>query len=214
MSVSLQTDVDVCNLALTGMLGKPTITSLTQNNVEAQRCALFYPMARDEIAQASNWTFLRERASLAEISNTQERGWLKAYDAPSRALKLMYLYEPDFPLIPVRDYAFESGVIFASISPAYAFYITLEDRSPAVWPIHFKRAIAARLAELLAPGMTRRASDVNAMRELSKQELALAIERDASVEYVSYTEDESYVYGVDGQRAAPPTYDGSTFWRR
>lgn len=212
--MSLQTDVEVANLALIGFLGKTGISSMTQTSVEAQRSAFFYPMARDEIAQASNWTFLRERAVLAEVTNTQTAAWLKAYDFPSRAMKLMYLSEPAWPLIPVKDYTIEGGKIFTNLSEARALYITLEGKTPADWPMHFSKAVAAKMAELMAPSMTRRSSDVDAMRTMAAQELAKAIEIDASTEHVSYTEDESYVYGVDGQRAEPPTYDGSEFWRR
>lgn len=211
---ALATSIDICNLALVGHLGKASITSFTQQSLEARRCAVFYPMAVEEVAQASDWTFLRELVSLAEIPNGLSEAYTYAYAYPSRALKFMYLYEPDRPKIAIKDCLIGSGGIYCNISPAYARYVTLEDRGPDVWSLHFKKAVAGKIAELLAPGFTRRPADVDAMRNVATQELAKAIEIDASQEHTSYTDDESYVYGVDGQHASQPTYDGSTFWRR
>jgi hypothetical protein len=210
----LASPVEIANLALVGYLGKTSISSFTQAGVEAVRAAVFYPMARDEVAQASNWTFLRERATLAEVINDQPEAWTYCYDFPNRALKFMYLCEPRFPLRTWPEYQIVGQRIYTHLGEAQALYITLEGSSESEWPLHFKKAIAAKMAELMAPGMTRRTSDVDAMRTLAQQELARAIENDASTEHVSYTEDESYVYGVDGQRASPPSYDRSIFWRR
>jgi hypothetical protein len=214
MSSSLPNDVAICNLALVGHLGKASISSFTQSSTEAVRCALFYPMACEEIAQASDWSFLRELVALSEMPNDLPEAYGFKYAYPQRALKLMYLYDPSFPKRPMKDYLIGSGAIYTNVSPAYARYITLEDRGPETWPLHFKKAVAAKVAELLAPGFTRRKDDVNAMRDMAQQELARAIENDASQEHTSYTDDETYVYGVDGQQANPPSYDGSTFWRR
>lgn len=211
--MALSNAVEICNLALVGYLGKASISSFTQNSVEAQRCSVFYPLAVEEIAQSSDWTFLREQVALAEIANDQATAYLAAYAFPIRALKLMFLYEPDRPKVALKDYFVSSGTIYCNTSPAYARYITLEDRGPETWSLHFKNAVAAKVAELLAPGFTRRASDVDAARNRAQQELAKAIEIDASTEHTSYTEDESYVYGNDGHRASPPSTDGSSFWR-
>lgn len=212
--MSLATAVEICNLALVGYLGKTSISSFTQGSVEAQRCSVFYPIAVDEIAQASDWTFLRETVALAEITNDLTEAYTHAYTFPVRAKKLMYLFEPDRPKVAVKDYLIGGSAIYCNMSPAYARYVTLEDRGPEMWSLHFKKAVAAKVAELLAPSMTRRTSDVDAMRNMAVQELNAAIQNDASQEHTSYTDDESYVYGNDGQRSAPPSYDGSTFWRR
>jgi hypothetical protein len=212
--MSLATPVEICNLALVGYLGKTSISSFGQGSVEAQRCSVFYPIAIDEIAVASDWTFLRETVALASVANDLSEAYTDAYTFPVRAKKLMYLFEPDRPKVAVKDYLIGSGLIYCNMSPAYARYITLEDRGPEKWSLHFKKAVAAKVAELLAPSMTRRSSDVDAMRSMAVQELSRAIEVDASQEHTSYTEDESYVYGNDGQRSSPPSYDGSTFWGR
>lgn len=209
----LNNAVEICNLALVGYLGKASIASFSQASLEARRCFTFYPIAVEEIAQSSDWTFLREQVALAEIANDQSTAYLAAYAYPVRALKMMFLYEPDRPKKAVKDYLISSGTIYCNMSPAYARYVTLENRGPETWPIHFKKALAAKVAELLAPGFTRRSSDVDAMRNMAAQELSKAIEIDASTEHTSYTEDESYVYGNDGQQSSRPTSDGSTYWR-
>lgn len=212
MMPALANDVAICNLALTGYLGKPGITSFTQAGVEAVRCKQFYPLARDFVARKSDWTFLRERAALAEVTNTAAVSWSKAYAFPPRALKFRYLYEPSRPTVPEMQYQIVGPVIFTHLSPAYAHYTTLEDRAPSGWPLHFQTAIAAKLYEYLAPFMTRRGSDVDAARRLAQQELSQAIEEDASQEFTTYVVDDSYSDGTRGDRRAEAAYDGSTFW--
>jgi hypothetical protein len=209
---ALSSEVAICNLALTGLLGKPGIASFTENSTSAQRCDQFYPLALDEVAQASDWTFLRERKALAQVTNNFEEGWGVAYDYPNRALKLFYLFEPSQPETPIRDYRRIGSEIYANIEGAWAHYVTLQDSPVIEWPMHFSRAVAAKLAEYLAPSMTRRGSDVDAFRTMAEQHLAKAIEIDGSTEFTTYTEDETYAYGVRHDYRRNGTYDGSTFW--
>lgn len=210
---ALATPVEVCNLALSGYLGKPMILSFTQTGTEAAKCRLFYPLAREAIATATDWSFLRERVALSEITNDRSTEWDKAYDMPSRALKLFHLVDPNRAWHKVKEYHLSSGKIYTNLEGAYAHYVTLEDTSESDWNLRFKLALAAKLAELLAPSMTRRSSDVERFRVQAAQEVALGIEEDAGTEFVRYATDESYVNGNLGEVPVPAQPDGSNFWR-
>lgn len=211
--MTLATDIEICNLALVGNLGKNSIVSFSQSgSPEATKCKTFYPVALEYVVTKNDWSFLRERAALAEVTNTRSQFWDKAYDMPSRSKKLFYLLDPYRAKTPYRDYQISRGVIFTNLSPAYAHYVTLEGSDIGSWPITFKMAIAAKLSELLAPSMTRKSSDVETFRVMAAQNIAMAIEEDAGQEHVRYATDESYVYGVMDY-VPGAEYDGSTFWR-
>lgn len=209
---TLATPVEIANIALTVYLGKQTISSFSQSGVEATRCRVAYPIALEQTAQASDWSFLRERAALALVANDKEQDYVYAYDAPSRALKLFYLVEPGAPKTPYRHYLLEGGKIYTNLGEAVAHYVTLQGKNPADWPVHFKMAIAAKMAELMAVSFTRNMSNKDAYRQLAVQELGLAIEQDAAQEFTTYTEDYSYVDGRTDARRTGPAHDGSTFW--
>lgn len=210
MSGGITTEVDIVNMALTGFLGKPGITSFNQpNNASAIAGANWYPIAEAEVATATPWTFLRERRNLAQVTNDRSTVWSYAYDFPSRAHKFYYLVDPGGKgqLAAHRDYEIGRGVIYADLSPVEAYYTTLEDKSISDWPIAFNLAIAAKVAEYLAPSMTRRASDVENARIRADQELAKAIEWDAQQEFSTYVFDDAYVTGT-----TPST--GAGFWKQ
>lgn len=209
----MDTPVEISNYALVAYLGKPTISSFTEDSVEARRCAFLYPYAMSDIARASHWSFLREQAALAGVTNDRPDAWSFCYDLPSRALKIFSLADPALPDTPYRHYHISNGVVYANLPEARANYTTLEDRPLAAMSSEFKSAVAAKLAELLAPTMTRRSSDVERMRTLSQMELSKAIERDAAQEHTTYTKDEEYVYGREATIKSPVLQaDGSTMW--
>lgn len=214
MSTTLTTPVEIANLCLIGHYGKAAISSFTQSGQEAQKCAFFYPLALEEVAAASNWTFLRERAALAQAVNPYPNEYDFAYDRPSRALKLLYLVSPRRPLEKYKAYRLDGDLLMTNLSEAEAVYTTLQQRPLSSMTLEFKKAVAAKLAELLAPSFTRRDSDVNKFRVMAEQEIAKAIEKDAAAEHDVYTVDERYVYGNSSPYDEPASYDDSTFWRR
>lgn len=209
----LATDVEIANFSLQAHLGKPGIVSFTQTgSPEATKCKTFYPVAREFVATRSDWSFLRERAALAVVTNDRDGFWDVAYDVPSRALKLFYLVDPYRAKTPYRDYDLGGGKIYTNLTGAYAHYVTLDGSDVSDWPLKFKLAIAAKLSEFLSPSMTRKPSDVEKFRVMAEQDINKAIEEDAGSEYVRYAQDESYVWGtvdhIPGRE-----YDGSSFWR-
>lgn len=206
--------VDICNHALVSLLGKTPITDLTEESPTAQAANRVYDPALKIVAAASDWTFLRERATLSQLAtNPREEQWLYAYDLPSRSLVFRGIADPIDPKRRHHEYLIASGTIYSSLSDATGIYTTLVDKSPADFSQEFSLALAAKIAEMLVMPVTRKTGLLEPMRRLYAQELGLAIERDASQEFTRYATDYSLVSGTTEDRARKPhSHDGSTYW--
>ena len=76
--------VDICNLALAHLGDAATIASIDppEGSAQAEHCARFYPIARDNLLEMHNWNFSTRRALLAEVTNDWVQ-WQHAYALPS-----------------------------------------------------------------------------------------------------------------------------------
>lgn len=92
----MASSVDICNLALGHLGDEATVASLDppDGSVQADHCAQFYPIARDQVLVAHVWGFATKRATLALLDATPPDGWLYAYSAPSNCLRevAVFLY--------------------------------------------------------------------------------------------------------------------------
>lgn len=213
MTGAISSNVDIANLAL-AHLGKPRIVSLTQSGTEASLASRFVEIATEYVARASDWTFLREQIPLSQIANDRPEDWDFCYDYPSRALKFRTLADPRRPEQVYREYRLSSGKIYTDLDEARARYTTLEGTGPSDWSLEFCMAISAKMAELMAPSLTRRRADIETMRVLYLTEFGKAVETDAGQEWTPYDLDYSYVHGregaQDGRRQRQT--DGSSIW--
>lgn len=59
--------VDICNLALARLGDSATVASIDppEGSAQSEHCARFYPLARRQIFEAHNWSFLIRREKLA-----------------------------------------------------------------------------------------------------------------------------------------------------
>lgn len=208
----LTSSVDIVNMALGAHLGKPTIVSYDADTQDAAKCRLWYPVSVRFVAHLSDWSFLREIASLAVLTNDRSDFYDYRYAYPSRALKLFSLLDPMDDVTPYDNYEIVGGNIYTPLYQARAKYSTLENTAEEDWPLFFKIAVAAKLAELLAPSMTRRSTDIERFRIMAAQAASQGIEEDASQENTTYARDYSYA----NEDATTSTYerqtDGSTIW--
>lgn len=80
--------IDICNLALShfGQDGVISAISPPDGSAEAEHCARFYPIARDELLEMHPWTFASKRATLAELTNDRE-DFEYRYAVPADCLK-------------------------------------------------------------------------------------------------------------------------------
>ena len=80
--------VDICNLALAHLGNRAQVVSISpvDGSVEADYCARFYPIARDEILEMADWSFARARASMAQLEVNPSSTWSFAYQRPANCL--------------------------------------------------------------------------------------------------------------------------------
>lgn len=79
--------VDIANLALAHLGDKAGVTSFEppDGSAQAQHCARFYPMARDAMLEAHDWSFARKTTQLALLADNPT-GWACAYALPADCL--------------------------------------------------------------------------------------------------------------------------------
>ena len=215
MPVTTSTPIDICNLAL-GHLGKPSIVSFTEGSREANLCNSQYDMARRLALVRSPWTFARRTVVLAELeTNVHADAWEFAYDVPNTVLKVIRLLEPgqvpNWNAQP-QDMYLEAGSIYCNVPEARLAHI-VNNEDVGSWSPDFADAVALKLAERLAPNVTRRAADAREFAEAYRQQIALAAEIDAQQEPAFYRYGDGYSDSRDtatgyGRRQA----DGSRIW--
>src|ERR1035437_8842278 len=88
MTTAAQTEVSICNLALS-RLGAKRITALTAATVEAQRCTLHYASDRDSLLRGHTWVFAMVRAALSEDTTVPAFGYDHQYILPSDCLRVV-----------------------------------------------------------------------------------------------------------------------------
>jgi hypothetical protein len=93
-----QTDVEICNLALTHIGQRAQVSSIepVDGSAESTYCAVYYPVARDLVLEMHNWSFCMTRAALA-LTVEPLFGWLYAYVKPNDSIKIIGVYPPDSP---------------------------------------------------------------------------------------------------------------------
>ncbi len=86
--------VDICNLALARLGDCATVASIDppEGSTQAEHCARFYPLARREIFEAHNWSFLIRRKTLALLEQNTY-GWQYVYATPPRLIHVVSLFE-------------------------------------------------------------------------------------------------------------------------
>lgn len=78
--------VEICNLALSNIRAG-SINSLTEGSIQAQQCALKYPILRDRCLKEIPWQFNRKIRALASVT-TEVFNWAYAYSYPVDCLKI------------------------------------------------------------------------------------------------------------------------------
>lgn len=68
----IASDTIICNLALSAIGTRSTITSLTEASAEAQTCALHYVNVRNELLRDANWNFARKQINLALLNDSTQ----------------------------------------------------------------------------------------------------------------------------------------------
>lgn len=135
--------VGICNRALQ-KLGAKSITSLTEDSVNARACAGCYEALRLAELQAHRWNFAIQREALAADATAPAWGRANAFELPATYLKLLAPYPEDN--LNDRDYIIEGRKVLTNESePLYIRYIADVTDPNLMSPI-FREALACKMA--------------------------------------------------------------------
>lgn len=174
--------VDICNAALGHIANSAEVTSIdpADGTAEADHCARFYPMARDECLEAYTWSFATVRAVLAELDdNPMEAVWAFAYALPNQIIKPIAVLFPESTDDTLgQDHLIEtledgSGVIYTNVEDAVLKY-TYRQEDPVKFTPLFVVALATNLASYLAGPITKDLKLRQGLKSLAMAELAAA----------------------------------------
>lgn len=115
----MQTEAQICNLALLRVGQRQTIDSLNEATEPAQLCSVLYPAARDALLCRHPWRWATRHQVLAELTETRS-GWAHVYALPTDCLEPRYIFSgirPGQGAVPLSS-ADLLGVTAVSMLPA------------------------------------------------------------------------------------------------
>ncbi len=135
--------VGICNRALQ-KLGAKSITSLTEDSVNARECAACYEDLRLSELQSHRWNFAIQRDALAADATAPAWGRANSFELPATCLKLLAPYPEDN--LNDRDYIIEGRKILTNESaPLYVRFVA-DVTDPNVMSPIFREALACKMA--------------------------------------------------------------------
>jgi hypothetical protein len=154
--------VDICNLALSHLGDRATLSSIDppEGSSQADHCAQFWPIARDEALASADWRFASHVEAVTQLDDSIQNNpsWLYAYALPTDFLvarEMVYAEGTLFVLDP-REPNFEGGTIDSGQN---VLFTNLEDLSlrytrkvvdPSKYSPKFVTAVSYLLASYLA----------------------------------------------------------------
>lgn len=181
--------VGICNLALGHIGDEATVSSISppESTVQAEQCAKFYPIARDQLLEMG-WTFNTKRATLALLEEDPTPSWLYSYAAPASYLKILAVVMPgatddtdteDFVVETADD---GSKVIYTNVEDAETVYLA-KVTDTTKWTPNFVTAASWLLASFIAGPIIRGRAGVamaKFARETAGKQIKIAHALDAN----------------------------------
>ena len=209
----MATEVDICNIALSYLGDRATVSSIDppEGSAQADHCARFYPIARNQILAEHSWAFATRRAKLAKVSVAPLKT-KNAFALPSDCVRVVSVHDTAAPDDRyVENFTIESQngftVITCDSDEIFIKYISL-NTSAAVFPPMFVDALAHLLASKLAGPLIPGTSGANlAQQEMKIYEafLTRTIKQDA----LQFNEHEVYVNPFVGDMLQGEKYDSN-----
>lgn len=185
-------EVTICNLALSHIAQSTVITSINppDSYVEADHCARFYPVARDQLLEMHAWKFAVTRATIAELVNTN-LNWQFCYALPADCVRPLAVLLPestdDKAAQPFETETTEDGtvVIFTNVESAVLKYIRRVTDPNRFTPL-FVVALSHLLASYIAGPITKRKSEIQEQQKLFLQAFLTASGASAASSFSDY----------------------------
>lgn len=94
----MASETDIANLALAHLGDDATVSSISppEGSAQAEHCARFYPIARDNLLAMHRWNFATVRITGASLT-PDATGWAYAYAVPSEAIEIISVLHPEAP---------------------------------------------------------------------------------------------------------------------
>lgn len=151
--------VDICNTALANIGEKGNLSSITppHSNANAERCATFYPIARDDALNRRAWSWAIERVELAATTPTVESGeYPYAFTLPSDCIRVLAVMAEETPdeQNDSLPHLLEGGIIRTTVDAVFLRYVKRVTNVNSFSPL-FQRAVASLLSSYLAGALTK-----------------------------------------------------------
>lgn len=194
----MATEVTICNLALSRIGDRASVSSIDppDGSAQAVACSRMYPVALGALLDMHNWGFATRVAKLAERADFDgEKGiWRHVYSEPAGCRRVVsvepYVDEEGTgikfwrlrprmltpPKLEFETMADSAGhVILTNVEDAACRYI-LSEPKPSLFPSLFSDALSWLLASYLA-GLTIRSNPSVQYAQLCNQQFQLALDR-------------------------------------
>lgn len=185
--------VDINNLAL-GLIGdRATLTSIDppEGSAQADHCARFWPIARDEALSMFDWGFARQTVSLAAQASEGHPNWEYAFALPPDFLvareavlgeDMQTTLYPGSPHFEIANNALNQPALYCNSEAVYLTY-TRRVADPSVYPAKFVTGLSYLLASYLAGPIVKGRAGAQtsaAMRQMGEKLLGEAKPVDAN----------------------------------
>ena len=143
---------NICNLAFSHFGHDANVISIAppDDSVEAQLCAQFYPIARDEALEEHAWTFATKRATLAPLVSARE-DFAYAYALPADCLKPRKVLSEGYASDSESEvFEVEDQIIYTDVPSTASLVYTYTLTSTGKFSALFTVALSLKLASYLA----------------------------------------------------------------
>lgn len=114
----------------------------SDGSAEADHCARFYPIARDQLLEVHAWRFATTRASLAELAVNPSVQWAHAYSLPNSCVRPLAVLLPDAtddsapqPYKIETDVDGASMILYTNVENAWLKYIIRQANTTMYSPL-------------------------------------------------------------------------------
>lgn len=198
----MASEVEIANLALAHLGDSATVASLSppEGSAQAERCARFYPLARDVMQEDFVWSFCIRRKTLALVANWSSGKWAYAYAAPSEMIRPISVSHPDAssdqvdvtgarPGAPFQLESLDTGaVVILTNQPDAELRYTVKVVDSTKFSAQFVDALSWRLASMLAGPILK--GDAGIKMTQSCLQIAMSIGGDAAVKNANSSQEE------------------------
>lgn len=212
----MASEVTICNLGLSHLGESATVVSIDppEGSMHAEKCAEFYPIARDSLLEMHNWGFATRRATLAELADPPSTAWAYAYSVPDEYLHAIALLAPGGADTDPQPFELESDddgniILYTNTEDAILRYVRRTADTAKFTPL-FVDTLGWLLASYLAGPIIKGDSGAAAGRECYRTavgQLSRAAVSDASARRVEQMQTPSAI-SARGGALSPFLADG------